>query len=131
MEGEKNMYNGDERELICIRCPVGCMMTVSVFPDGAVDVRGNSCGRGEEYAKKEITDPTRIVTSTVPVKGGTQPVVPVKTKRDIPKGKVMECMSALKKVVVEAPVYPGDVILANAAETGIDVIAVKHVDKAG
>ncbi len=39
------------RELICIRCPLGCPLTVSIEGD-QVGVTGNSCGRGEEYGKK-------------------------------------------------------------------------------
>ncbi|TCL59544.1 CxxC motif-containing protein [Kineothrix alysoides] len=119
----------DKRELICVRCPVGCMLTVTVREDGTLDVKGNSCGRGEEYARKELTDPTRIVTTTVRVRGGRQAVVPVKTRYDIPKGKVMECIEALKEVEAEAPIFLGEVILSDAAGTGVDVVATKSVER--
>lgn len=110
-------------ELICINCPMGCMLTVE-FEDGVVGtVKGNTCKRGEKYAQKELTNPTRIVTSTVKVENGKVPVVSVKTKNDIPKGKIFECVEALKNVVVNAPVNIGDVVLANAANTGVDIVA--------
>ena len=58
------------RELTCIGCPLGCQLTVTMGND-EIKVEGNTCPRGEAYAKKEVTNPTRIVTSTVRVEGGT------------------------------------------------------------
>ena len=54
-------------------------------------------------------------------------MVSVKTKNDIPKGKIFDCVKALKGVEVEAPVHIGDVIVADVAGTGVDVIATKEV----
>ena len=96
----------EEKNLICINCPLGCMLTVVMDGKEIVSVEGNTCRRGDTYARKELTDPTRIVTSTVRVSGGSESMVPVKTKEDIPKGKVLECVRALKDVVLPAPVSP-------------------------
>lgn len=74
---------------------------------------------------KQIT--VKIVTSSVKVEGGTLAAVSVKTKEDIPKGKIFDCVTALKDVVVKAPVHIGDVVLADVAGTGVDVIATKNV----
>lgn len=117
-------------ELICIRCPIGCMLTVTAQQDGTLHVTGNTCKRGEEYGKKELTNPTRTVTSTVRVKNGSQPMAPVKTKEDIPKGKVKDCMEALRGIEVEAPIHIGDSILADVAGTGVDIVATKNIAKA-
>lgn len=76
---------------------------------------------------KEVTDPTRIVTTTVRVKNGSMPVVSVKTAQDIPKEKIFDCVEALRDVCVEAPVQIGDVILENAAGTGVDIVATGNV----
>lgn len=38
-------------------------------------------------------------------------MVSVKTAEDIPKGKIFDCMEALKKVTVTAPVQIGEVII--------------------
>lgn len=115
-----------EKELICIGCPLGCALKVKV--EGSdITVTGNTCPRGESYARKEMTNPTRIVTTTVKVLGGSRKLVSVKTKTDIPKKKITECMKALKSVSVQAPVYIGEVVLANVADTGIDVVATKTV----
>lgn len=121
----------ENRELICIGCPMGCMMTVTMEDGQVTSVIGNTCKRGDDYARKEVTNPTRIVTSSVCVTGGVLPVVSVKTREDIPKGKIPEVMKALKAVTVKAPVNIGDVMLENAAGTGVDMIATKPVPVAG
>lgn len=121
------MEKGKASELVCIRCPIGCRIAVEKNEEGILAVSGNSCKRGEEYARKELTNPTRTVTSTVRVKNGKHPCVSVKTKEDIPKEKIMECMKTLKKMEIEAPVHIGDVIIENVAATGVAVIATKNV----
>lgn len=126
---EKEEQTERKTELICIRCPIGCMLTVTSYADGTLKVTGNSCSRGGEYGKKELTNPTRIVTTTVRVKNGSRQVVSVKTGTDIPKGKIMDCMKILKETEVEAPVHIGDVILADAAGTGVDIVATKNVGR--
>lgn len=119
------------KKLICINCPMGCMLTVTMEEGAIISIEGNTCRRGETYAGKELTDPTRIVTSTVKVTGGREHMVSVKTKEDIPKGKVMECVRALKNVAIEAPVRIGDVILEDVAGTGVGIVATKDVDRLG
>ena len=115
-----------KRELICIGCPMGCPVTVEMDGREIVSVSGNTCPRGDAYARKEVTNPTRIVTSTVKVEGGLVEMIPVKTKEDIPKDKIFDCMRALKGITVKAPVHIGDVILADAAGTGVDVVATRN-----
>lgn len=120
----------ERRELICIGCPLGCPLTVEMEENEITGVSGNTCPRGDAYARKEVTNPTRIVTSTVAVKGGAARLVSVKTREDIPKDRIFDCVKALKEVQVEAPVRIGDVILENAAGTGVDVVATKAVGAA-
>ena len=76
-----------------------------------------------------MTDPTRIVTSTVRVTGGKSDTVSVKTKEDIPKGKIFECIRELKNVTIQAPVGIGDIVVANIADTGVDIVATRNVAK--
>lgn len=118
----------EERKLTCIGCPMGCPLTVVMNGKEVVSVTGNTCKRGDVYARKEVTDPTRIVTSTVRVSRGSIPMVSVKTKEDIPKDKIFECVRALKGIQVPAPVYIGDIILKNVADTGVDIVATKNVE---
>ena len=115
------------RKLTCIGCPMGCPLTVKLEDTEVISIEGNSCKRGAVYGKKEVTNPTRIVTTTVRVKNGSMPVVSVKTAQDIPKGKIFDCVDALRDVCVEAPVQIGDVILENVAGTGVDIVATGNV----
>ena len=117
------------REMICINCPMGCPLTVTMNGD-RITVTGNTCPRGADYAKKEVLSPTRIVTSSVRVNGGTIARVSVKTKTDIPKGKIFDVMKEIRAVRVDAPVKMGDVVIEDCAGTGVEVIATKSVARA-
>lgn len=112
-----------QRELICIGCPVGCLITAKKNGDGSLTITGNTCKKGEAYARNEMTAPTRTVTSIIRVKGGWEAVVPVKTATEIPKGKINECMEEIKAAVVNAPVKVGDILIENVAGTSVSVIA--------
>lgn len=114
-------------ELTCIGCPLGCPLTVTLEANEVTDVTGNTCPKGAIYAKKEVTNPTRIVTSTVRVIGGTSCMVNVKTESDIPKSKIFACIDALKGVAVAAPVRIGDIVLADIAGTGVNVVAARNI----
>ena len=102
-----------------------------VFPDGnGIKNIAFQVKRGEIYAKKEVTDPTRVVTSSVHVNDGVIPMVSVKTKEDIPKDKIFACMEEIRRVSVAAPVYIGDIVIEDCAGTGVPVIATKNVERA-
>lgn len=116
------------RELICIGCPMGCSIVVEMEDGKVLSVTGNTCPRGESYARKEVTNPTRIVTTTVRVDGGKVPMINVKTEQDIPKDKIFECIAALRGVTVKAPVHIGDIILENVADTGVNIVAAGNVE---
>lgn len=117
-----------QKELTCIGCPMGCALQVEINEGKVVNVSGNTCKRGEIYAQKECTNPTRILTTTVKVIGGVINCVSVKTKTDIPKTKIAECMEQVKTLSVKAPVRIGDIILKNMGDTAVDLIATKNVD---
>ena len=121
----------DVRNLTCIGCPLGCALRVEMENGEVLSVSGNTCKRGDDYARKEVTHPTRIVTSTVAVTGGDIAMVSVKTQNDKPKEKIMDIMKSIEDIKVEAPVHIGDVIVANAADTGVNIIATKDIKKVG
>jgi len=100
-------------------------MDVSV-DSGAVGVTGNACLRGESYAKAELTNPTRMVTGLVRVAGMRKPL-PVKTRTAVPKAKIDAVLFALHQATVQLPVRIGDVIIANVAETNVDVVATANM----
>lgn len=117
------------RNLICINCPMGCPLEVTLEGGEVISVTGNTCPRGAEYGRKEVTNPTRIVTSSVLLAGAANgaKTVSCKTKTDIPKDKIFDVVKALKGVVIEAPVHIGDVIVPDVAGTGVPVVATKEI----
>lgn len=98
-----------KRELTCIICPRGCTLSVQLEGKKVVEIAGNSCRRGEEYAREECCSPKRTVTSTVRCVNGGR--IAVKTDRPIPKEHVMDCMKKINAVVASLPVQVGDVLL--------------------
>jgi CxxC motif-containing protein len=116
------------KNITCINCPVGCSLTVTLEGGEVTKVEGQGCPRGEIYAKKECVNPTRIFTSSVPVEGGFFEMVSVKTATDVPKSSLAACAAALQGVKLTAPVRIGDVVVADAAGTGVDIVATRKVE---
>ena len=113
------------KELICITCPKGCHLSI----DDDMNVKGNSCKRGEIYAKNEVTNPTRMITSTVKVLNGDLERCPVVTSQPIKKGMIFEVMNEINKVVVEAPVNIKDIIIENVLNTNVNIVATRNIEK--
>lgn len=108
----------------CIVCPIGCELTITLTQNGEFgSVSGNRCKRGEEYAFREITDPRRVLTTTVAIDGAVEPLLPVRTSDAIPKARLFDAMEALKSVRVKAPVKAGQIVVKNLLNLGVDVIA--------
>ena len=112
-----------KREMVCVSCPMGCAITVELDDNNEViSVTGNTCPRGDKYARQECTRPERMLTSTVKVEGGRLPVVPVKSASPIPKEMLFDAMKEVNKVTLKAPVTFGDVAVKNILGTGIDIV---------
>ena len=90
-----------KQELICIVCPKGCHLTAEQTAEGW-QIAGYGCPRGQQYGVAEMTNPTRVVTSTVRITGAVR---------------------MLDTVEVTAPVACGQVILADIGGTGINFVA--------
>ncbi|MBO4353834.1 MAG: DUF1667 domain-containing protein [Clostridia bacterium] len=116
----------EKREMICINCPMGCMLETEKDGD-KITVRGNTCPRGEAYAIAELTHPTRTLTSTVAVSNRAGKYVAVKSKNPISKGKLFDAMKEINKVKVEAPIKAGDVVIADLFGES-DIIATSSLD---
>lgn len=113
------------KKLICIMCPKGCHLTVDEAND--YKVTGHSCPKGVTYGKAEVTNPVRVLTSTVVVDGGRYPRCPVKTVAGIPKGELKEAMAQINQVHLQAPVRIGDIVVKNILNTGVDVVATSNM----
>jgi len=115
----------NKSEIICVSCPVGCALTLR--HNGDVKISGHQCNAGVVYANEELTNPTRNIATSVRVAGGDMPMLSVKTVRPIPKGAIMAVVDAVHQVSMTAPVKIGDVVLADAAGTGVDVVATREI----
>ena len=114
----------EKKILTCISCPLGCQVTAEIDKGEIVSVYSFLF----HHLNYQLTNPTRIVTSTVEVIGGqSSSRLPVKTRTDIPKGMIFDCVLALKELRVKAPLKVGDVVLENVCGTGVDIIATKTV----
>ncbi len=113
----------ERSEYLCIGCPLGCRLEVEEEASGEVEVRGNSCKRGLEFARQEHTDPRRMVATTIRVEGGLWARLPVRTRDAVPKAQVLPLCRALHALTLTAPVALGAVVLTDALGTGIDVVA--------
>ena len=114
------------KKFICIQCPSGCHLEVDTE---TLEVKGNSCPRGEAYGKAEVSHPLRTITSTVKIVGGDIPRCSVRTNQPIPKEKMFDVMKELNKVELMAPVNVGDVVIGNVLGLGADIIVTKKIDK--
>lgn len=117
------------REFICINCPLGCHLTVDDSDKNNVKVTGNTCKRGETYGINEVLHPKRMVTSSIYILNGKNPVVSCKTKDAIPKELIFDSLNVLKETKVEAPVKIGDVLVKNILNTGVDIVATSNVER--
>ena len=117
------------RHLTCIGCPMGCPLELIIADGEILEITGNECQRGEDYARQEFSDPRRMVSTTVTCISGLWPRLPVKTAEAIPKDKVIEVVNELHTLEIKAPVQMGQVILNDVAGTGITVIATRSLPK--
>lgn len=118
-----------ERELICIVCPVGCHLSVGKDGEDGWQVSGNQCPRGKVYGIKEMTNPTRVLPTTVTINNGLLHRLPVKSSEPIPKNLLFEAMTVINQVRIEAPVKRGDVVVKNILDTGVDIVATRSMAK--
>lgn len=113
------------KEFVCIECPRGCHLSI----DENLNVTGNSCPRGKMYAINEVTNPMRMLTSTVKITGAAIDRVPVITSNEIPKAKMFEVMEEINKACVQAPVKMHDVVIKNVLGLGADIVVTRSLEK--
>jgi CxxC motif-containing protein len=110
-------------KIICVGCPMGCLVTLTISNREVMAIDGNKCKQGEKYVLEEYSNPVRILTTTLLTQGSSQPLLPVRTTEPIPKAKMTSAVRALAKVRVKPPIRIGEVVAAKAASIGVDVVA--------
>lgn len=117
-----------KKEIICTICPLGCHITVTGEGDGIETIEGFTCKRGEEYGRQEFAHPVRILTSTVKLTGGVQPLLPVRSERPVPRELLFSCMDVIRETEVRVPVRRYDVVVENICGCGINIVASDTVE---
>ena len=115
-----------EKTITCIGCPMGCQVTVVMDGTEIVDIQNFRCKKGKDYARDEMTSPTRMVTSVLLVENSREPLT-VKTERFIPKAKVFDCLAEIRKIKVSLPISIGDVMIKGVCGTDVDVVATRNL----
>lgn len=118
------------KEFNCIVCPRGCLLRVTQGENG-IEVSGNSCKRGHDFAVSEVTAPKRTVCSTVKTAFPQAPVLPVRVSAEIPKEKIFDVMREINNVLLTERVGRGETVIENVLGLGVDVIStsdlLKHI----
>lgn len=127
-----NSVEYKKKKIVCTNCPLGCKINV-VYADAdeieIVEVKGNRCKRGLEFVKQEITDPLRVVVTSVKVEDGEIPMASVRSDKPVPLRLMQDIMKVLKQTKIKAPVKRGDVVVQNILSTGSDIIATRSVNR--
>ena len=110
------------KEIRCIVCPTGCLVHVENV-NGELIIEGHSCKRGEVYARDEFISPKRILTTTMRVKNGFLPLIPVRSNSAVPKERLRAALREIAKMKVKAPIKIGDVLIENVLGLEINIIA--------
>ncbi len=112
-------------EMSCIVCPMSCLITVEQDDETKeiVSIEGNTCKRGENYVRSELTHPMRQLTSTVAIDKGIYNRLPVILSAEVPKEKLFDVMEQIRRVRINAPVQMGQVIISDVCKLGVDVLA--------
>jgi CxxC motif-containing protein len=109
-------------DAVCTLCPTSCRLVARGSVEAPV-VTGASCERGQAFAREELLDPRRIVSTTVRIEGWSRPLMPVRTRDAVPRSAIAEVMRATRRVRLRAPVTIGSVVIADVAGTGVALIA--------
>ncbi len=106
------------KKLICIVCPNGCELEIG----GEGTVSGNLCPQGKEFALQEMTDPRRSVSTTCRTVFPEHPLVPVRTRQEVPKNMMKDIVKAVNETVIDRRMGIGGTVIENVLNTGTDVI---------
>lgn len=120
----------EQRQFICVTCPVGCTIEATVEDGALAKVEGAACKRGQAFVREELTAPKRMFTSTVRVMDGALPLVPVRSATPLPKEMLLAVAAHLRRLILVAPVVEHQVVVRNVLDTGVDIIASRDLERA-
>lgn len=119
-----------KKEIVCIECPVGCLLSVDLDGGMVRSVEGNKCAKGAGYAAQEAVEPMRILTASVVCrKGLSLNMLPVRSSKPIPRKRQMEAMQKIRQIVVNRPCRTGDIVAEDFLGIGVHLVATRDVEE--
>lgn len=118
----------ERRELTCISCPMGCLLSVELDKE-QITVTGNSCKIGLEYGKNEVTNPKRMITTSIKIKNqnGVEKMLSVKTSETVPKDRIADCLKEIKKAGITGDFSVGDIVIKNILNLDVEIVATRAI----
>ena len=110
-------------KVICVGCPMGCLVNLTIDNGVITAIEGNRCKQGEKYANEEYRNPVRTLTTTLLTQGSSQPLLPVRTSKPVHRQKMLSIVTALAGVKVKPPVRIGEVVVSQPEGVMVDIIA--------
>ena len=129
----------EEGSVTCTLCPKGCQVRIEAAdgPEGQEwTVTGNSCPRGEEFARQELIDPQRILTTTVRVPragsaGGM--LLPVRSDRPVPLAEMQKLVRRICDAQVSVPeegIQRGGTLMEDLGKNHANIVAERTIQAA-
>lgn len=116
-----------EKSLVCIQCPHGCSLIVSLNNDRINEIKGGKCKKGIQYARQEIENPQRVLTSAISTRNLDMRQAPVKTDKPIPKNQIFAAMKEIRKFVLEKPADINEILIKNFLNLDCNLIVTRRV----
>ncbi len=111
------------KEITCIICPVGCRILIDKD-----NISNYKCKKGLNYAREELINPKRNITTTVKAINLSKRRVAVKLDKEIPKDALVDVLKEIKKVKIDKKVKRGEIIKENILNLGVNLISQETVD---
>lgn len=115
-------------QMTCIVCPNGCSLELD---DSSKEIKvvGAKCPRGVEFAKSELINPMRSVTTSVKTTVKGYPVISVRTAGEIKKGDIFKFMKEISRFTLKEKVPEGTVIIENILNSGVNVVTTSPMEE--
>ncbi len=120
-----------KKKMRCIVCPEGCTMEAEFETDSKkiISLAGYNCKRGIKFAEDEITNPLRMLTTTIGIDSKTAQRLAVRSNVPVPKEKIAPMIAIAKQKRAKAPVKMGEVIITDILGSGVDIISSSTVEE--
>ena len=94
-----------------------------------ISLEGHNCKRGIKFAEAEITNPLRLLTTTISIDSKMSQRLPARSNIPAPKDKILSMVKAVKQIRIKAPIKMGEIIISDVLGTGVDIISSATVDE--